>query len=85
MWRRLLITSLLLAAAARAGTGTFPVVLAIMNDCERCAEPFFEPTFGFKVVEGTWPEKGILRCKSAGTLLECEGGLKLSIERITFH
>ncbi len=61
------------------------IPLVIMNDCERCAEPFFVPTFQFKVLAGKWPERGPIQCKGVGPELHCGDGLILVTERVIFH
>lgn len=71
--------------AADSKKQSSPIPMVIQARCEQCAEPFFVPTFRFKVESGTWPEKGILRCKmDNSTVMECENGLKLSVAGITF-
>ena len=80
------LLGLVASAVSTAHKQSAPIPMVIQARCEMCAEPFFVPTFRFTVVEGTWPEKGILRCTMNNTpVMECENGLKLKVARITFN
>ena len=62
------------------------IPMAIQFTCDQCAQPFFGVKLRFKVEEGTWPGKGIIRCHTNNTqFLECENGLKLSVAGVIFN
>lgn len=60
------------------------IPLVIVNECERCAQPFFVPTFQFEILAGQWPDKGVFNCHGVEHNLECENGLRLHIGKIIF-
>lgn len=79
------IVILLLSFSVRADQPRGGIAFAVMNDCERCMEPYFVPTFQMKVVAGHWPAHGPIYCKGVGGEMQCSNGLRLATERIIFH